>query len=122
MASRRLNVARQRKGVLAQAVLHSAEVAFRNRAALAEWLGIERSQITRAAAGQSIGGAAGWRMKGLAAVVTALLDVYDPEVVPDWLAGINPHLNDRRPLDVLAQGDVASVMAALQAEQAGSFA
>ena len=65
---------------------------------------------------------AGWRIKGLAAVVTALLGLYEPEVVPDWLAGFNPHLNNRRPLDVLAAGDVAAVMAAVQAAHTGSYA
>lgn len=107
---------------LAGAAVEAGEVALGSRAALAQWAGMHRSQVTRAARGQTIGGEAGWRLAGLAAVVTALLGVYDPEVVPDWLAGVNPHLNDRRPLDVLAQGDVAAVMAAVQAAHTGVFA
>lgn len=107
---------------LAGAAVEAGEVALGSRAALAAWAGIHRSQVTRAARGQTVGGEGGWRLSGLAAVVTALLGVYDPEVVPDWLAGVNPHLNDRRPLDVLAQGDVAAVMAAVQAAHTGVFA
>lgn len=107
---------------LAEAAIEAGEVALGSRAALAEWAGMHRSQITRAARGQTIGGEEGWRLVGLAAVVTALLGVYDPEAVPDWLAGVNPHLNDRRPLDVLAEGDVAAVMAAVQAAHTGVYA
>lgn len=107
---------------MAHAVVEAGEVALGSRSALAFWLGIDRSQVTRAAAGQALGGAPGWRLKGLAAVVTALLAVYEPPAVAGWLAGANPHLNDRRPLDVLAEGDVAAVMGAVQAARTGAFA
>lgn len=100
----------------------AGEVAFSNRAAFAEWAGIHRSQITRLAQGQDIGGEPGWRIAGLMGVVLALLEVYETDAVPAWLNGINPHLNHRRPLDVLAQGDIAEVMAAVQAARTGSFA
>ena len=110
------------RAALAEAAVEAGEVALGSRAALARWAGMHRSQVTRAALGQAVWGEPGWRPIGLAAVVTALLGVYDPEVVPDWLAGANPHLNDRRPLDVLAQGDVAAVMAAVQAARTGAFA
>lgn len=122
MASRKLRVLKKPKGVLAQAVVEAGEVALGNRSALAEWAGIHRSQITRAVSGQAIGGEGGWRLTTLAAVVTALLSVFDSEVVPDWLGGLNPHLNDRRPLDVLAEGDVAAVMGAVQAARTGGYA
>lgn len=107
---------------LAEASVHAGEVALGSRAALAEWVGTHRSQITRAARGQELGGEAGWRLAGLAAVVTALLAFYEPEAVSGWLQGSNPHLDDRRPLDVLAEGDVAAVMAAAQAARTGVYA
>lgn len=122
MASRKLRVLKKPRGALAQAVVEAGEVALGSRSALAEWAGIHRSQITRAVSGQAIGGEGGWRLTTLAAVVTALLSVFDPEVVPDWLGGLNPHLNDRRPLDVLAEGDVAAVMGAVQAARTGGYA
>ena len=108
--------------LLRSAEAGAGEVAFRNRAAFAEWAGIHRSQVTRLAQGQDIGGEPGWRIAGLMGVVLALLEVYEPDVVPSWLQGINPHLNHRRPLDVLAEGDIAEVMAAVQAARVGSFA
>jgi uncharacterized protein (DUF2384 family) len=105
-----------------EATVDAGEVAFGNRAALAAWLGTNRSQVTRAAKGQEVGGEVGWRLSGLAAVVTALLSVYEPEAVSGWLHGNNPHLNNRRPIDLLAEGDVASVMIAVQATRTGVYA
>jgi len=102
--------------------VHAGEFALGSRAALAEYIGAHRSQVTRAARGQEIGSLPGWRMAGLAAVIGALLEVYEPAVIGSWLRGINPHLNNRRPLDVLEQGDVAAVMQAVQADRTGAFA
>ncbi len=113
---------RERRLALTQASVDAGEVVFGSRAALAEWAGSHRSQITRAAGGQEIGGEAGWRVIGLAAVVTALLGIYEPEAVAGWMHGANPQLRDRRPLDVLAEGDVAAVMAAVQAARTGAYA
>jgi uncharacterized protein (DUF2384 family) len=107
---------------LGQAAVGAGEVALGNRAALADWAGTHRSQITRLASGQEVGGEGGWRLAALASVVTALLAVYERDAVPGWLTGNNPHLNDRRPLDVLAAGDVAAVMSAVQAARTGAFA
>lgn len=107
---------------LAAARVDAGELAFPSRAALAEWLGTARSQVTRASQGMVIGGDTGWQLSGLHVVVSALLTMYDVEAIPGWLHGVNPHLGDRRPLDVLATGDVASVMGAVQAARTGSFA
>jgi uncharacterized protein (DUF2384 family) len=107
---------------LAGAAVDAGEVAFGSRSALAEWLGTHRSQVTRAAEGQVISGEVGWRLTVLAAIVTALLGVYEPAAVSGWLHGSNPHLGDRRPLDVLAEGDIGSVMTAVQAARTGVFA
>lgn len=112
----------EHRSALTGASVGAGEVAFGSRAALAKWIGTHRSQITRVAGGQELGGEAGWRLSGLAAVVTALLAIYEPEAVSGWLHGTNPHLGDRRPLTVLADGDVAAVMAAVQAARTGVYA
>jgi uncharacterized protein (DUF2384 family) len=114
--------AEDRRKSLARASVEAGEVAFGSRAALADWIGIHRSQITRAARGQELADDVGWLLGGIAAVVTALLSVLEADAVPGWLHGSNPHLGDRRPVDVLADGDVASVMAAIQALRTGVFA
>jgi len=110
------------RSALAEASVEAGEVAFGSRAALAAWVGTHRSQITRAARGQELGGEEGWRLAALAAVVTALLSIYEPEAVSGWLHGSNPHLDDRRPIDVLAQGDLAAVVASVQAARTGVYA
>ncbi|HEU4699564.1 MAG TPA: hypothetical protein VFS40_10315 [Gemmatimonadales bacterium] len=100
----------------------SARTAFESEAELAEWLGVDRSQLTRYKRGQQPRGEAAWRLLGLDAVVAALRQVLEAEVIPDWLQGINAHLNHQRPLDVLRAGRLADVIAAVEAERAGSYA
>jgi len=107
---------------LGLAAVAAGELAVGSRIALARWAGAHRGEITRLAGGLEIGGEGAWRLAGLASVVTALLAVYDRDAIPGWVSGNNPHLNDRRPLDVLATGDVASVMSAVQAIRTGAFA
>lgn len=120
MAAR--NGSKRRVINLGQAAVGAGEVAFGTRAALAHWAGTHRSQITRLAKGQAVGGEGGWRLAALASVVTALLALYERDAIPGWLEGNNPHLGDRRPLDVLAAGDIAAVMSAVQAARTGAFA
>jgi uncharacterized protein (DUF2384 family) len=110
------------RAALAEASVEAGEVAFGSRATLAAWVGIHRSQITRAARGQQLGGEEGWRLSALASVVTALLSTYEAAAVTGWLHGCNPHLDDRRPIDVLAQGDLTAVVAAVQAARTGVYA
>ena len=97
------------------------------RLRLGEWFGqivleINRSQVTRSRQGQRFRGESAWRATGLQVVVAALLQFLEPAVIADWLQGTNAHLNHRRPLDLLRDGHVAAVMAAVEAERAGSFA
>lgn len=93
-----------------------------SRAALADFIGMHRSQVSRGAKGQRWNDTAAWRLASLEAAFIALAKIYDPAVIADWLLGINPHLNDRRPLDVLAEGDLGAVMQAIQAARTGAFA
>ena len=108
--------------VISAARIDAGVVALGSRAALADWLGPARSQVTRAGKGASLGGDPGWLLTSLHAAVSALLTVYEPDAIPGWLTGFNPHLGDRRPLDVLAAGDVASVLAAIQTARTDSYA
>jgi uncharacterized protein (DUF2384 family) len=122
MATRKPKSQSRHRAALAAAVVEAGEAALGSRAALAKWAGIHRSQVTRAARGQAISGSDGWRLTGLAAVVTALRPLLEPDAITGWLTGMNPYLRDRRPLDVLAEGDVAAVMAAVQAAWTGGYA
>jgi uncharacterized protein (DUF2384 family) len=95
---------------------------FQSDSELAQWLGVNRSQLTRYRRGQRPRGETAWRLLGLETVVEALGQFTEPAAIPDWLLGINAHLNDQRPIDLLRRGQLAEVIAAIEAERAGSFA
>jgi uncharacterized protein (DUF2384 family) len=48
--------------------------------------------------------------------------IYEPEAVRAWLLGVNPHLGDRRPIDLVRAGKTEELMRAIRAERADSFA
>lgn len=67
-------------------------------------------------------GRRGARGVSLDAVVSLLRGFLEKEIIIDWLFGINAHLGDRRPLDVLRDGRLSEVVAAVEAEKSGAFA
>lgn len=100
----------------------SARRAFRSDAELAEWLGVHRSRVTRWMKGEVPDADTTTLLLGVDVVVSLLTDFLDESAVPDWLFGVNAHLGDRRPIDVLRGGRLADVVAAVEAERVGSFA
>lgn len=95
---------------------------FRSAARLAEMLGVSRSQVTRWLRGAGIDPLNAEKVELLELVWSNLLRLYDREAALAWLVGINPHLGDRRPIDVVRAGRVEEIMRAIRAERAGSFA
>jgi uncharacterized protein (DUF2384 family) len=51
-----------------------------------------------------------------------LLRLYEPETAERWLVGANPHLRNRRPIDLIRLGRAQELLAALRQERAGSYA
>jgi len=95
---------------------------FRSAARLAELLGVSRSQVTRWLRGAGIDPLNAEKVEVLELVWSNLLRLYDRETALEWLVGINPHLGDRRPIDVVRAGRVEELMRAIRAERAESFA
>jgi uncharacterized protein (DUF2384 family) len=62
------------------------------------------------------------RIVGLDAVVELLSAYLEATSIPKWLMGLNAHLGDRRPIDLIRQGSLSDVFAAIEALKAGSFA
>ena len=90
---------------------------------VAELLGVDRSQASRWKSGRSRPSAAVRdRILDLEYVLARLRELYPPEVAVDWLQGVNAHLGDRRPLDVMRVRGVAEVIGAIDAEAGGAFA
>jgi transcriptional regulator with XRE-family HTH domain len=95
---------------------------FRSGAELADALGVNRSQITRWLKGAGIDPLNAEKIDILELVLSNLLRLYDPEVARAWLFGLNPHLRNRRPIDLVRAGKVEELLSAIRQERAGSYA
>lgn len=95
---------------------------FRSQRQLAEALGVSPAQVGRWMRGKGIDPVNAERVDVLEVVMSALLRVYSPAVAERWLLGANPHLRDRRPIDLVRAGHANELLAAISAERAGSFA
>ena len=95
---------------------------FRSAAQLADMLGVSRSQVTRWLRGSGIDPLNAEKVDLLELVWSSLLRLYDREAALAWLFGVNPLLDDRRPIDVIRAGHAEELMRAIRAERADSFA
>ncbi|HEX6463218.1 MAG TPA: Rv2175c family DNA-binding protein [Vicinamibacterales bacterium] len=95
---------------------------FRSAAQLADMLGVNRAQITRWLRGAGIDPLNAERIDLLDLVWSALLRTYERDAALSWLFGVNPHLGDRRPIDLIRAGRAEELMRAIRAERADSFA
>ena len=61
------------------------------------------------------------KVEGLEFVLAYLLSFLHPDTAVAWLNGLNPLLNDFRPIDYLGQGRITEVIEAARAHRALSF-
>lgn len=87
---------------------------------LAELLGVDPSQVSRWSRGEKPGLMNAERVEVLELVTSELSRLYEPEAARRWLTGTNPHLGDRRPIDVIRVRRPEELLVALRAERAGS--
>jgi uncharacterized protein (DUF2384 family) len=95
---------------------------FRSQRRLAELLDVSPAQVTRWRRGQGIDEVNAQRVDLLELVMAQLLRLYSSEAAERWLVGLNPHLGDRRPIDLVRRGRSRELIDAIAAERAGSFA
>jgi len=95
---------------------------FKTGAALADLLGVNRSQVTRWLRGAGIDPLNADKIDLLELVWSSARRLYAPEAARTWLFGLNPHLGDRRPIDLVRAGRAEELLRALRAERAESFA
>lgn len=100
----------------------AARLAFGSDAEVARALGVHRSNVLRWKRGESPGLENWEQLVGLDTVVSLLAGFLDERSIAKWLHGLNAHLGDRRPIDVIRQGRLSEVVAAIEAEKAGAFA
>jgi Protein of unknown function (DUF2384) len=89
---------------------------------VADALGVDAAQVSRWARGGGIDAKNAARVDLLELTISAVGRLYEPQVVENWLFGLNPSLGDRRPIDLIRAGDLSAVLAALRAEEGESFA
>jgi transcriptional regulator with XRE-family HTH domain len=94
---------------------------FPTDAALAEAMGVHRSQISRWKAGEAAESENAWLLRDLATAVARLADHYERSTIHAWLYGENPELEGRRPLELLREGRLPEILMVIQAETSGAF-
>ena len=112
----------QAQEVIRGATYFLVRSAFASDAAIADYAGIDRSRVTRFKQGKNLEPETDALLVAVSAVVSQLRGFLDDDVVPEWLRGINAHLGNRTPLDVLRTGRLSEVITAIEAEQSGAFA
>lgn len=95
---------------------------FRSQRRLAQLLDVSPAQIGRWQRGRGIDPLNAERVDSLEHVMSSLLRLYAPEAAERWLVGLNPHLGDRRPVDLVRAGRTTELLDAIAAERAGAFA
>lgn len=62
------------------------------------------------------------KLDALEFVVARLQQVFPPDVARKWLTGVNAHLGNRRPIDLVAVNRIAEVVAAIEQDAEGTYA
>lgn len=101
--------------------VEALRVDFRSAARLADMLGVSRSQVTRWLRGSGIDPLNAEKVDLLELVWSNLLRLYERDAALAWLFGINPLLDDRRPIDLIRLGRAEELMRAIRAERSDSF-
>jgi uncharacterized protein (DUF2384 family) len=102
--------------------VHALSRDFGSQRRLAELLDVSPAQVTRWRRGQGIDELNAERVDLLELVMSNLLRLYSTEATERWLVGLNPHLGDRRPIDLIRRGRTRELLDAIAVERAGGFA
>ncbi|MBI2238357.1 MAG: helix-turn-helix domain-containing protein [Actinobacteria bacterium] len=102
--------------------LKAVERDLGSQAEVARVLGVSRSRVSRWLKDAEPDPKNRRKPEGVEFVLGRLLELYDAGTAGKWLRGLNAHLGDRRPVDLLAAGRVAEVLQAIEAEEAGAYA
>ncbi|MFL5539411.1 MAG: CII family transcriptional regulator [Longimicrobiaceae bacterium] len=95
---------------------------FQSDRALADAVGVHRSQVSRWSQGKLAQRENAWLLRDVAAAVARLADYFEPETIQKWLFASNPELGDEVPMDLLRQGRLPEILMAVEAQTSGAFA
>jgi transcriptional regulator with XRE-family HTH domain len=105
-----------------QAKLRRLAEALGGQSEIARILRVDRSRITRWLRGEEPDPRNQAKLDALEFVVARLLQHFRPESARKWLTGVNAHLSDQRPVDLIARNRIAEVLAAIEQAELDSYA
>jgi hypothetical protein len=93
-----------------------------SQAKVAKVLEVDRSRVSRWLKSEDPDAENTQKVEGIEFVLARLLRLYDRETAIDWLSGFNAHLGGRRLIDMISRGRLPEVIAAVDADELGTFA
>lgn len=94
---------------------------FDSQSQLARLLEVDRSRISRWLKSESPDPENRAKVEALEFVFSRLSGFLSPETARKWLLGVNAHLGDRRPMDLLRDGRVAEVIRSVEELETGAY-
>lgn len=105
------------------AEIDSLKASLGSQSNLAKLLGVDRSSVTRWLKQKDFPDPENEeKIIALRYVISRLTRIFKEEVAASWLQGINALLGNQRPIDLLRNGRVTEVMAAIEQTETGSYA
>jgi uncharacterized protein (DUF2384 family) len=92
------------------------------QATLARMLGVSPSRVSRWLRTDEPDPTNRRKVEGVEFLLGRLLDLYSRDTALKWLQGLNAHLGNRRPIDLLGRGRISEVLRAVEAEETGAYA
>ena len=95
---------------------------FRSQSRLAAMLAVDRSRVSRWLRTEAPDVANRHKLESLEFVFSRLQSSVSPSTAEKWLLGMNAHLGNLRPIDLIRDGRVAEVISALEQFETGAYA
>lgn len=91
------------------------------QSAVADLLSVNRSSVSRWLKKELPDSKNQIRITALVLILQRLQMVFEPETARNWLEGTNAYLSHQKPIDLLMQGRIAEVLAAIEQTELGSY-
>jgi hypothetical protein len=105
-----------------RAELHDLTEFLGGQTEIAQALNVDRSSVHRWAGQGEPGPENQYKIAALNLIVSGLLIHFAPQTAQKWLEGLNAHLGNQKPIDLIQQGRIAEVIAAVEQARTGAYA